>query len=474
MALGETDSTLQTLTGSMCPRCRHRGDNGVGGRLVRCPRHPNTVLVSPHAVAASDGDPFLGACIAGRFAVLELLGAGSMGTVYRARQEAMGRDVALKIVRSDRLSDSQAKIRFQREAHAMSLLESPYTVTVFDFGELAAVVGDPPALAGSLYLAMELLEGESIGERISRLGRLEPGDALTVLKHALASLTEAHEKGIIHRDLKPDNLLITRTGSGQLRSKVLDFGIAKMLTSDGRVDVLETQAGTVFGTPRYMSPEQAQGKTLDARSDLYALGVILFHMLVGRPPFADDDAVVVMAHHIKTMPPRPTEVAPELRLPIGLEDLLMRVLEKDPARRPQSAFAFADELERLHVLTADNSGTLTASAHTPTPSRRRRAVVLGGVAAGGLALLLAGSAAQRFFATDQVSSGVTPAFDTAELVPPPRAATADPVSSGSTANDSPNAAASPVESTHVAPTVSAVPKPTQVPFKKRGYTKFDR
>ncbi|WP_437803925.1 serine/threonine-protein kinase [Sorangium sp. So ce693] len=369
----------------ICPRCHHlaavagrtsssqlpspageRGSqDGQSARLPRCP-HDGLALVSREVLAETDGDPLLGITIADRFVIVGKLGAGSMGTVYRARQEAMGRDVAIKILRSDRAFDAQAKARFTREARAMSLLRSPHTVTVFDFGEVVDDATDAAfgrgrsaeqsspmegttSSSGSLYLAMELLEGESLGQRLKRLRRLRMGDAARFARHALLSLAEAHDKGIIHRDLKPDNLFLARPPAGEHEEicKVLDFGIAKVMTGTERpVDALETQAGTVFGTPRYMSPEQAQGRPLDARSDLYSLGVLLYQMLVGRPPFIDDDAVVVMARHIKSSPVPASEAAPDARIPPSLSQLLQRALAKRPEDRPRSAQEFIAELDR--------------------------------------------------------------------------------------------------------------------------------
>ncbi|MBL8605905.1 MAG: serine/threonine protein kinase, partial [Myxococcales bacterium] len=305
----------------------------------------------------------VGRSLEGRYTILARLGAGSMGTVYRAKQHAMGREVAIKILRSDRAVDDAAKARFLREARTNSLLASPNTVTVFDFGQ---------AQTGELYLAMELLDGESLGQRLHREGRLGVHAAVDTTRQALRSLAEAHAKGIIHRDLKPDNLFFARVLSGGQHEeivKVLDFGIAKMLRDeDAAMNAVETQAGTVFGTPRYMSPEQAQGKALDPRSDLYALGVILYQMLAGRPPFADDDAVVVMARHIKTQPRPLSEVCPDAQIPPEVERVVMRTLSKDPNDRPPSAEALSVELARaLETTGALTSGVRISVSQPPQP-----------------------------------------------------------------------------------------------------------
>jgi eukaryotic-like serine/threonine-protein kinase len=396
----ETTQPAQRLRpGRICPRCRHReeGEGAASRAVSRCPTD-GFALVPEGALLTADGDPFLGTTVAGRFVILGRIGAGSMGTVYRARQEVMGRDVAIKILRSDRADGAMAKARFGREARAMSLLSSPHTVTVFDFGEIPDPHADELAPQSSLFLAMELLEGESLGARLKRRGRLPVEEAGRITRQALLSLAEAHDKGIIHRDLKPDNLFLARVlaaPAGEI-VKVLDFGIAKLRIEgvEGVVDALETQAGTVFGTPRYMSPEQAQGKDLDARSDLYTLGVLLYQMLVGRAPFVDDDAVVVMARHIKSTAVPPAEAAPDAGIGSALSALVMRALAKDPGDRPRTAQLFLAELDRALADGRDRGredgtprGTVVASGEmaavvpdglSPHPERlpRMRAALL--------------------------------------------------------------------------------------------------
>jgi serine/threonine protein kinase len=381
----------------ICPRCRREphDEAPTSTGVARCVLD-GYAFVQLSAFAEADGDPFLGKTVAGRYVILGRVGAGSMGTVYRARHETMGRDVAVKILRSERLCDAYAKARFVREARAMSMLASPYTVTVFDFGEIRVSDGTlldrstsslppPPSFMSgdaeeleddgrSLYLAMEMLEGESLGQRLKKVPRIGVEEAGRIARQALLSLAEAHEKGVIHRDLKPDNLFLAKAPLGERGEvcKVLDFGIAKVLTDrpdrKRSVDALETQAGTVFGTPRYMSPEQAQGRSLDARSDLYSLGVLLYQMLVGRPPFGDEDAVVVMAHHIKTAPVSPTVAAPEANIPKPVSDLIVRALSKDPKERPASATAFITELDQALELARAEPSLRAASTPRPKPS----------------------------------------------------------------------------------------------------------
>jgi serine/threonine protein kinase len=259
----------------------------------------------------------------------------------------MGREVAIKILRGDRAVDDSAKARFMREARANSLLASPNTVTVFDFGQSSN---------GEFYLAMELLEGESLGARITRVGRVPAPLAVDACRQALRSLGEAHAKGIIHRDLKPDNLFFARVLTSSTESaagddtqahdeivKVLDFGIAKMIDEGDQnpMSVVETQAGTVFGTPRYMSPEQAQGKPVDRRADLYALGAIAYRCLTGTQPYQAPDTPGMLYAVVHRRPVRPGAIA---ELPGDVDRWCAIALAKSPADRFPTGRALADAL----------------------------------------------------------------------------------------------------------------------------------
>jgi serine/threonine protein kinase len=316
----------------ICPQCRTTFSSS---RLTSCYRD-GTKLLDYERFVTSERDPLRHATIGGKFQLQERVGQGGMGTIYRATQSGLNRQVAVKILKRELNVEPDTVARFHREAHAMSLLTHPNTVRVYDFGQTAE---------GLLYLVMELLVGELLTSRMER-AELDVLDAVRMTQQILHSLGEAHRKAIVHRDLKPDNVFVVRAeGHGEPVIKVLDFGIAKVVAPDRRVDQFETQAGTVFGTPRYMSPEQAQGNALDGRSDLYSVGALLYQMLTGRAPFIEDDAVVVMAKHIQERPQPPTKLRPERPIPSKLNDVVMKAMAKDPAHRFQEASAFVQALE---------------------------------------------------------------------------------------------------------------------------------
>ncbi len=366
----------------ICPKCR----TSVADDVASCP-DDGRLTFTREELEASNNDPLLGATLGDRYTIVGRLGAGGMGTVYRAEQAPLHREVALKVLRRELGRDPDTVARFTREAKLLSQLRHPNTVTILDFGQSAE---------GLLFLAMELLEGEMLSSRMRSLEHLGVSESVRVACGVLRSLDEAHARGIIHRDLKPDNIFLARVHGRPDDDeivKVVDFGIAKI--RDGELspglDPVATQEGTVFGTPRYMSPEQAQGKTLDGRSDLYAVGVLLFHMLTGQAPFTDDDAVIVMAHHIKTVPPPVSSLVPGARVPAALEDLVARALAKSPDDRPQTAQEFLSELESLGPeIEAAQARSLLAAEETTildaAPAARRAWL---GVALGAAAALVA-------------------------------------------------------------------------------------
>jgi serine/threonine-protein kinase len=274
-----------------------------------------------------------------------------MGAVYRAQQLGLGREVALKVLKRRPNVTSDVVARFEREARALSALTHPNAVRVYDFGATED---------GQLFLAMELLHGELAAHHLAERGALDTVKAISWTQAILRSLQEAHEKGIIHRDIKPENIFVTRGDASQAPTvKLLDFGIAKAVEGEHALDQFETQDGTVFGTPRYMSPEQAQGRPLDHRSDLYAAGIVLYELLAGTPPFADKDAVVVMAQHIRELPPPLQRAAPDKVFPPSLPAVLERALAKAPDARFQSAHEFEQALEvcRQEALVMDPTQT---------------------------------------------------------------------------------------------------------------------
>lgn len=279
-------------------------------------------------------DPLIGTVVGGRFEIVSKLGAGGMGAVYKAQQRGIDRAVAIKVLLQELTTNETLIRRFTIEALAVSRLKHPNTIQIFDFGKTDQ---------GNLYIAMELLEGETLYARHARERRLPIRKALRIVGQVAASLAEAHDKGIIHRDLKPENIFLTLVGVDPDFVKVLDFGVAKLRDGAGDGKGTLTQAGSIFGTPRYMSPEQASARPLDARSDVYALGVILYELVVGHAPFLSDTPITLLLAHVNDEPQSPSSACPDTAIPIEVEELILTLLEKSPDDRVQSA----GELERI-------------------------------------------------------------------------------------------------------------------------------
>ncbi|HKA90664.1 MAG TPA: serine/threonine-protein kinase, partial [Haliangiales bacterium] len=318
-------------------------------------------------------DPFVGRdLLGGRFRILEKIGQGGMSAVYTAQQTEMNRRVAVKILHPKLSARKDLVARLRREARAMSQIHHPNVANVFLFGELDD---------GAIYVVMELLEGMNLHDAIRRDGRFPVDRALRMMISCCGALTEAHALDIIHRDLKPENIFLC-TGAGlQDFPKLLDFGLAKVTERQMQPGSLRfTGAGQVFGTPEYMSPEQAQAKKLTPASDVYSLGVILYETLTGKLPFDSRDAVSAILQHVTDRPIPLDRRVPGLTFPPALVDLMDRVLAKDPADRVASAAQFAGLLQAIldgHVSRLPSQPPLPP----PRPSSRRALVVAGIVVA---------------------------------------------------------------------------------------------
>lgn len=284
-------------------------------------------------------DPLIGQVIGGRFQVQALIGAGGVGKVYRARQLGLERQACVKLLRPGHANDASVVGRFEREARAASRLTHENCVQVYDFGQHE----------GALYLAMEYVDGRDLRTLLHQEHPVGVKRACLLTAQILAALTDAHAHGIVHRDLKPENVMVT-TRRGEELVKVLDFGIARLLDADAPA---LTAAGRVCGTPQYMSPEQAMGADVDTRSDLYAVGVLLYQLLTGVVPFASANTVEVLTRHVTEPPRSPSEVAPKLALPPRLERLVLDALAKSPDDRPRSASAFRAELLAIAATAAE-------------------------------------------------------------------------------------------------------------------------
>jgi serine/threonine-protein kinase len=283
-------------------------------------------------VVTSSEDPLVGRTLPGGYVILDLVGIGGMGRVYRAEQTTLARTVAVKIIHPHLVGEENAAARFITEARAASRLNHPNSVAVIDFGK----TND-----GQLYLVMEFLRGRDLARVAYEEGPLPFRRIVDVLKQVLAALSEAHHLEIIHRDLKPENVILEPMRTGGDFVKVVDFGLAKMKESTGPSI---TSPGIVCGTPEYMSPEQGRGDALDARSDLYAVGVILYQLLTGHLPFEAESPTQVVLMHLSSVPADPRKVAPDRMIGDPFVDVVLRALSKEPKDRYRDADDFAEAL----------------------------------------------------------------------------------------------------------------------------------
>ncbi|MCE9579506.1 MAG: serine/threonine protein kinase, partial [Deltaproteobacteria bacterium] len=294
-------------------------------------------------MTAPEPTRMVGQVLDGRYRLDALLGQGGMGAVFRAYHLAMERRVAVKVLRPHLVGDDTAARRFAREARGTFKVDSAHAVKVIDF----AVADD-----GTLYMVMEYLDGRTVGAELEVDGPLGLRRGVHVAKQICDALAAAHRIGLVHRDIKPDNVLLQIRGSDSDFAKVLDFGLARIAddAASGPFSKLAlTQGDMVFGTPDYMSPEQAKGQPLDGRSDLYAVGTTLFEMITGRCPFVEPSAILLLARHVQTPAPHLWDIVPELAAQPGaaeIDAVIQRSLAKSRDQRPATAEAMIAELDQ--------------------------------------------------------------------------------------------------------------------------------
>ncbi len=310
-----------------CPECSTHYDDDS---LRNCPNDGARL----YKMDKAGKDPLLGSVVDNRFRIDSVIGEGGMGTVYRGQQLSVGRDVAIKVLRADLSHKQVALERFFREAKTISNLNHPNIVRLIDFGQDRDL--------DVLFLAMELVRGFNLADLIAG-GRLRTRIALDVLYQACGALTEPHNSGVIHRDLKPDNILLVPMSDGTIQTKVLDFGIARALEQNTQI----TATGMICGTPAYMAPEQAQNEELDARADLYAMGVIFYEMLSGWPPFSGTSSLQIMLKHIQENPTPLRDLVPPGTVIPPVEDLVDQLMHKERDERPNTAREVRELIERV-------------------------------------------------------------------------------------------------------------------------------
>lgn len=357
----------------ICPKCRKQYPEEERFCLA-----DGAVLVEPADIER------IGTTV-GNYHLDQILGRGGMGTVYSGEHVYIGKKVAVKVLHPQFAKYEDAVKRFLREARAASSINHPNIVDVTDFG---------PMPDGGVYFVMESLTGTSLEDLIDRKGALPLHRALNVANQMALALAAAHETGIVHRDLKPDNIMLIRKpgrrdlvrkvsegeGEGGLVVereaeydfvKILDFGIAKVVGPEQSAPS-KTLAGAVFGTPEYMSPEAARGTEVDFRADIYSLGVILFDMLCGRPPFEAQAAADVLAMQIRDEPPSPRALAPQYEITERVENLIFRAMKKNPKDRYQSMDELREELQQCYGSVGFRRNRRNTGSEMPGPHSRQK------------------------------------------------------------------------------------------------------
>lgn len=345
----------------LCPKCGAiYGDNdrfchADGSQLADHPISPPPTGSHP-APRKIDRDKYIGKTLLNQFEVLGVCGSGSMGTVYKARQAEIDRTVAVKILHPQLANQPEAVLRFHREAKIISNLNHPNIVHIYLFGHLPD---------GNLYIVQEFVDGRSLGSEMKQTFSVLR--TIHIAKQILSAIGEAHAVGVIHRDLKPENIMLTRIGDDADYVKILDFGVAKKIVTQ----TFATKEGLIFGSPKYISPEAAMGEKIDARSDLYSVGVILYQMLAGQLPYRGATPIELLMEHVNAQPPPLRSQSKASDVPVELEGIIMRLLAKDPLSRYATASSTREALDSVERLLGGRMACLQplhAGEPRPEPS----------------------------------------------------------------------------------------------------------
>jgi serine/threonine protein kinase len=333
------------------------GGNGFGKTVAT-----ETPAIPETQSEASSKDPLIGQVVDGRYQIDSVLGDGGMGIVYKSVHTTLGKSLAIKVLRPEVSKNEEILARFKQEAQSASAIGNQHIIDISDFGVLPD---------GSTYFVMEFLTGMNLTDALQG-GRFPTERTTKIGKQLCNALGAAHEIGVIHRDMKPDNVQLISRGEEKDFVKVLDFGIAKVGGTNSKL----TQAGQVFGTPHYMSPEQCAGTTVDQRTDIYALGVILYEMATGQVPFDADNLMGILTKHLYENPVPPREFEPPIDVPPAFEAVIMKALAKKPENRYQSMAEMAADLDAVSIGTTpkavaeavERSTRASSPQKAPTPS----------------------------------------------------------------------------------------------------------